>query len=77
VKKWPKFCQAHILLKLKHNINRGKNVVAKKIVIFEKLPRVNYRPMGENLPNLVTLVFANFANKANSFMLHCTIIESF
>jgi hypothetical protein len=36
-------------------------------VIFKKLPKENNHPIGENAPNLVTLVAGPFHNKERCF----------
>jgi hypothetical protein len=49
--------------KLTHNHNRGKSSPEMRavFVIFVKLPIVNFQPLGENSPNLVTLMQSVFA----------------
>jgi hypothetical protein len=45
-----------------------------KSVMFNKLLLVNNRPMGENMPNLVTLSKENWVNEA--FNIHTKQVES-
>jgi hypothetical protein len=44
--------------KLINNFNRGKSTSSIRATTYyrlKKLPKVNFRPIGENFPNLVTL----------------------
>jgi hypothetical protein len=54
----PKYSPIHCLSKLIHNFCSGekKAKMRSTSVIFIKLPKVNSHPMGENSPDLVTLL---------------------
>jgi hypothetical protein len=57
---WKKNATTHFLSKLIHNFYLERKCTAS--VIFKNLPKENYRPIGENSPNLVTLLVASFQN---------------
>jgi hypothetical protein len=48
----------------KHNFDQGKSspIICAISAVFAKLPKVLSRPIGENSPNLVTLLGVNIKN---------------
>jgi hypothetical protein len=53
------FCQYKYIT---YSVEKSSPIFLATFVIFLKLPRVNNRPMGENLPNLVTLLKITLVN---------------
>jgi hypothetical protein len=58
VKNSPKYSPTHFLAKycISLTVENSSPKIRATIVIFKKLLKVNIRPMGENSPNLVTLL---------------------
>jgi hypothetical protein len=50
-----------------HNLHRGKKWPKNVGYVYDlkKTPKVNYNPMGENLPNLVTLATIGYLGQFN------------
>jgi hypothetical protein len=67
-KNWPTCSPTRFFSEFAHDFIRGETLLKKfgLLLQFKKEQKVNNRPIAENLPNLVTLVFRQENRKAGS-----------
>jgi hypothetical protein len=69
----PKGSPTYSLSKLVHNLNEYVVESSPKVratsLIFMNLPKLKFRPLNENSPNLVTLMYVKWHN------MHCYSVE--